>query len=1063
MRLNFEQKTAVEHSGGVLLQAGAGSGKTFVLVEHVHFLINEFKKGHIRLNDDDYSRSLHRYLSGVVVLSFTKKAAGELFLRLNKRFDDDPITKKNLPAMCVSTIDGFCLRLLSQGYFFEHRPEDAVLTDIEVQYYMEKLFCKWVNKQEQSDHLDILRANQSSVVNILYSIFNSPSLRRSWRKFNLENSIDDLSSTLEKLWKVFGWNNFWDDDLDLAQYSNFSDKRWFTYVSEFQKLAQKGMIKTTKQIDEYLLFFEESDRAMAPRKSQQGLKKIISFMGKIREFNSFLKNNIESIRAFEENREIFISNVKLLKELFDFVEKSYEEIPGMSFSDREYHLLSNLENSESIAKLKKDFHTFIIDEFQDVSHFQYDIFKKITGGDLSKLFCVGDVKQAIYGFRGGEIAVFKECEKSMKKVFKLRNNYRSAQTIIDFVNHLSSFLWKQNIEEEFDFQKYPQSKKNIEGKIFKIKTILENIDNSTERNKKFGNKQKELWEAYVIFNHIKYLQKEYPKENICVIYKKLSPSDFLLPLMLKENFTFTMQVKVSMNEDPLLTIFRILIEVHTCNNEKFFEDVKRKGIVQLSAIYQYLGLKSNYISNCIDEFILDVSTLGLDKSFLKYLLQTGLSNSNYSNNMKSIHSLCRISDGNLEKILLILQNHKTEKYSLDFRRGENPERLLIMTAHSAKGLEFDHVILGGIHTNGNYVANRSQIGKRPGSFQWKCSTQQRKFFTSPDYLLEKELEKIKDRDESKRLLYVACSRAKKSLSWMEIPENQNYIKKKIHHWIDYLLLFQEKKQGEVEITSLNGKLSKNSEQENLQIPPVFHLDSLGIMGVDREKLERVGEVAHVSVTGLTSLVECPRKFYLQNICKIKKEDMMDLNLWQESSRGKSSMERGTMIHQEINQCLLGDWKVSENLKQSNDIEAVKWALSELEPFRHTHQILSEKKLNFSLFGHLLTGTADLIIKGENNILWDFKTGEISERNKQSYWFQIYIYAYACFMLGIWKKSSHVVLALVYVDKRKLLKEKKGFDEISRDIQNHWKKLSQLWLINKDHCPYCCYDGLCNPS
>ena len=41
---NEEQKVAIQHDGGVLLSAGAGSGKTFVLVEHIVHLVSEFNK-----------------------------------------------------------------------------------------------------------------------------------------------------------------------------------------------------------------------------------------------------------------------------------------------------------------------------------------------------------------------------------------------------------------------------------------------------------------------------------------------------------------------------------------------------------------------------------------------------------------------------------------------------------------------------------------------------------------------------------------------------------------------------------------------------------------------------------------------------------------------------------------------------------------------------------------------------------------------------------------------------------------------------------------------------------
>jgi ATP-dependent helicase/nuclease subunit A len=39
---NSEQLKAIEHFGGVLLKAGAGSGKTFVLIHHIEYLLNDF-------------------------------------------------------------------------------------------------------------------------------------------------------------------------------------------------------------------------------------------------------------------------------------------------------------------------------------------------------------------------------------------------------------------------------------------------------------------------------------------------------------------------------------------------------------------------------------------------------------------------------------------------------------------------------------------------------------------------------------------------------------------------------------------------------------------------------------------------------------------------------------------------------------------------------------------------------------------------------------------------------------------------------------------------------------
>ena len=87
---NTEQKVAIEHHGGVQLQAGAGSGKTFVLIEHIIYLIEKklYPTGTELFTQDEHQLriELKSYLSKIVLMTFTKKAAGELKTRLNSDF-----------------------------------------------------------------------------------------------------------------------------------------------------------------------------------------------------------------------------------------------------------------------------------------------------------------------------------------------------------------------------------------------------------------------------------------------------------------------------------------------------------------------------------------------------------------------------------------------------------------------------------------------------------------------------------------------------------------------------------------------------------------------------------------------------------------------------------------------------------------------------------------------------------------------------------------------------------------------------------------------------------------
>ena len=85
---NSEQIKAIQHSGGVLLSAGAGSGKTFVLTEHMIYLSKKFMQ-ELSPDSDQFKIDINSKFRKIVLMTFTNKAAGEIELRVKKRFDKE--------------------------------------------------------------------------------------------------------------------------------------------------------------------------------------------------------------------------------------------------------------------------------------------------------------------------------------------------------------------------------------------------------------------------------------------------------------------------------------------------------------------------------------------------------------------------------------------------------------------------------------------------------------------------------------------------------------------------------------------------------------------------------------------------------------------------------------------------------------------------------------------------------------------------------------------------------------------------------------------------------------
>ncbi|MFG1510877.1 UvrD-helicase domain-containing protein, partial [Halobacteriovorax sp. HFRX-2_2] len=71
IQLNSEQEKAVMHNGGVLLNAGAGSGKTRVIIEHLAYLIEKKYDALFEAGNTDILGQLKSYLSKIVVMTFT--------------------------------------------------------------------------------------------------------------------------------------------------------------------------------------------------------------------------------------------------------------------------------------------------------------------------------------------------------------------------------------------------------------------------------------------------------------------------------------------------------------------------------------------------------------------------------------------------------------------------------------------------------------------------------------------------------------------------------------------------------------------------------------------------------------------------------------------------------------------------------------------------------------------------------------------------------------------------------------------------------------------------------
>ncbi len=1137
---NSEQKAAIEHKGGVLLAAGAGSGKTFVLVEHIIFLVNTFLDENKEKNDEELETLLKSYFSKIVMMTFTNKAAGELAIRIKERFlneikynpDIHPrfkLAETIIENMTVGTIHGFCFKLLNQGFFPNIAKGVEIINDLESSTRIEKLSRGWLETLEQNDDIkkeikDIFYRHYSELILSLKGVFENPDLRLTWSTLNIDEALE---INLDEIFKILlhenGLLSVFDETLSLGEFDNQKEKKWYQFLREFEMKKSSFDFSTLDGYVQLREILKQLKTVRAPGKIE-GTELVKEKLQKIREVNKLLLDLIENFEMYLNHKDDFCRpQIDCFKQAFDYISEKYFEQSGLTFSDLEYLVLKGLEDDSVKERISSSYNYFIIDEFQDTSEVQFEIVSRLLGGNYSRLFCVGDMKQAIYGFRGGELGVFKACMKLMDKNLSMKNNYRSSSQIINFNNALfkdifpKSYKYKGREKESVlvEPQSFPTGSSQGEGALYKIQVCLDDGESPLNSNK---TNQIDYAEAKEILKQIKKI-KEKDGGQICVLYKKLSPSNHLIAGLIKENIGFTAQIKIPAKEDFILGLFSILVSL--LRNKEFEKtEFLKVHVTLLNAYLESLGIKKyECLRFATQEFMGNVNAIGVYDSFKNFLYDINLSNSNFENNLLLIEKIVNLSYDDLEEIQSFLEKNYDQRYSIDFKYGNDSSDILIMTAHASKGLEFRHVILGGIHSNSRRRASDSFLGKSPGSFKWKLHSSQKKPFLTPQLLKEKAIEKRKDFQESKRLFYVACTRAISTLSWVDLKGSKSSLGHGGESWVDGVRSFEEDLAEdkrdvlkfikdhlvERETSWAFSDEEVNSLKNN---PPFFHLDELGnyekINAVDSGQnsgdYSSLGILSELSVTRLARLAECPRKFFLLNVLKLEgneldyleeekvlhpreeiysiennkaeEETCLSERLEEEISfskiaiekEGKSSAERGTLIHQALHETVLGDLILPANIKRKNDIAAVSFGIELLSLFSKAAIFISEVPLKFSFFNFMISGTPDLVIldkKDNQKIIevWDYKTGQNKNENF-AYQLQLMCYAYGCMELGYCSRSDEIILKLIFLDQKEVVDFKYTYSQLREELYQYWKKVNCPDETNPLHCPSCQFGNMC---
>ncbi len=117
-----------------------------------------------------------------------------------------------------------------------------------------------------------------------------------------------------------------------------------------------------------------------------------------------------------------------------------------------HHALGQEHAGELIRAVRRQYQAALVDEFQDTDPLQYDIFRRLFGPRDHTWFMIGDPKQAIYSFRGADIYSYLRAAETAPRRYTLTRNWRSTPGLIRAVNTLFSGRTRPFVFQRIAFQ-----------------------------------------------------------------------------------------------------------------------------------------------------------------------------------------------------------------------------------------------------------------------------------------------------------------------------------------------------------------------------------------------------------------------------------------------------------------------------------------------------------------------------------------------------------------------------------------------------------------------------------
>ncbi len=786
-RLNEEQRRAVDHiEGPVMVIAGPGTGKTQILSARV---------GKILLETDVFPEN---------ILCLTYTDAGVIAMRKRlQNFIGPDAYKVN-----IYTFHAFCNDVIQENLsLFEKTSLDPISDLEEIE-----LFQKLIDQFPQNHPLKRYRGDVYYEIHKLRELFSTMK-REGWTPEFITQRIDDYIKGFpnrQEFYAKKAWGKYKKGDYrdDWAQEAKEETEKLRAAVNEFSKFQQMMRDANRYNFDDMINWV---------------------------------------IRAFNENKNLLL-------------------------------------------RYQEQFQYILVDEYQDTSGTQNALVELlISYWDKPNVFVVGDDDQSIFRFQGANIENMESFANTYKDVLLkvvLKNNYRSTQPILD----ISTALIGRNKERLIN------KMEGLEKKLISSKDAFKNITHLPVV-KVYETHRDEMID--ITYNVEKLINEGIPPGRIAIIYKENKYGDDLaqyfklkkIPVFSKRSLNL---LKIPLAE-KLVTFLKFLEAEHDIpygGDEMLFEilhfdwfGIPAIEIAKLSvevAELQFTDHKTSLrrrlhekatnpprdlfsqglnpamvkASRTIESLISAVPNYTLQNLFEKIIREAGVLQSIMQSDdriwqLQVLTGLFdflkeetrRKPDMKLNDLIHLFSLMQKEKLVLPLIQISGNERgVNLLTAHGAKGLEFEYVFFCGCNKG-----------------LWEGKKLPNKNYKIPDTLFSSAPVTSKE-EELRRLFYVALTRAEQYLFI-----SYTCFKNDGKEWEPSMYLAEIRDQVELPLEHVKIPEELQAQFQTLQFEKYAQPE---IEKAEEEFISRLLDKFVMNVTALSNYLNCPLEFYFRNLVRI---------------------------------------------------------------------------------------------------------------------------------------------------------------------------------------------------